>query len=77
MIELLLFNLMNICKRADIKYLGFHGIRHTVGTRLIEQGVQINVTQAILGHSDIRTTMKHIHLTDNSIKEAMTKLNSW
>jgi len=68
--------LRKICEKANVKYIGFHGIRHTVGTRLMEQGTPINVIQAILGHTDIRTTMKYVHLTDDSIKEAMTKLNS-
>ena len=69
--------LKKLCEKAKIKYIGFHGIRHSVGTELAEKGVPINVIQAVMAHSDIRTTMKYIHLKDNAIKEAITVLNSY
>lgn len=69
--------LRKICKKYKLKYIGFHGIRHTVATRLIKAGVPINVAQAVLAHSDIRTTMKYVHLQDNSIKAAIAVLNSY
>ncbi len=69
--------LSKICKKCKLKHIGFHGIRHTVATRLIKAGVPINVAQAVLAHSDIRTTMKYVHLQDNSIKEAISVLNSY
>ena len=69
--------LSKICEKCKLKHIGFHGIRHTVATRLIKAGVPINVAQAVLAHSDIRTTMKYVHLQDNSIKEAISVLNSY
>jgi len=61
-------------KKAKIKNFRFHDLRHTVGTRLAEKGVPINVIKEILGHSDIRTTMQYIHLVEGAKKEALEKL---
>ena len=69
--------LKKICEKAQIKYIGFHGIRHSVGTDLAQKGIPINVIQSVMAHSDIRTTMKYIHLKDNAIKEAISVLNSY
>jgi len=69
--------LRKVCEKINLKYIGFHGIRHTVGTRLVKSGMPINVVQAVLAHTDIRTTMKYVHLQDNSIKDAISVLNSY
>ena len=47
-----------------------HGYR-LIGTRLAEKGVSINVIKEILAHSDIRTTMKYVHLVEGSKKAAI------
>ena len=69
--------LKRICKKAKVKYIGFHGIRHSVCTDLVEKGVPLNVVKEIMAHSDIRTTMKYTHLKDESIKNAMQLLNRY
>lgn len=68
--------LHKVCTKINLKHIGFHGIRHTVGTRLTKNGIPINVVQNILAHTDIRTTMRYVHVQDNSIKEAITTLNN-
>lgn len=59
--------------KADIQGLRFHDLRHTAGTRLGEMGVPIQVIQEILGHADIRTTMRYVH-PGASIRDAVEKL---
>ena len=66
--------LSKVCNKIGVKHIGFHGIRHTVGTRLTTKGTPINVVQAVLAHTDIRTTMKYVHLQDSSIKDAIMAL---
>jgi len=61
------------CKRAKIDRLRFHDLRHSAATRMIESGVNIVAVSKILGHSDIRTTMRYAH-PDNSLREAVEKL---
>ena len=60
--------------KAGLDDFRFHDLRHTVGTRLAEQGVPVNVIQEILAHSDVRTTMKYIHLVEGSKRAALESI---
>lgn len=42
--------------------------------QLAEQGVPINVIQEILAHSDVRTTMKYVHLVEDSKRKALESI---
>lgn len=64
-------------KKAHIYNFRFHDLRHTVGTRLAEQGVPVPVIREILAHSDVSTTMRYVHTASNQMKEAMEVLNSY
>ncbi|MDR1945979.1 MAG: tyrosine-type recombinase/integrase [Desulfovibrio sp.] len=43
-----------------------HTMRHTFATRLLESGIDIYALKEILGHADLTTTERYIHLCDNS-----------
>ena len=62
-----------LCKKAGITGLRFHDLRHTAATRMIEAGASIVAVSRILGHSDIKMTMRYTH-PDNSLKEAVELL---
>jgi integrase len=47
-------------KRANLRKLRFHDIRHTCGTRMIAKA-DIRRIQEWMGHADIQTTMKYLH----------------
>ncbi|HLE24578.1 MAG TPA: site-specific integrase [Thermodesulfobacteriota bacterium] len=57
-------------RRAEIKGLRFHDLRHTAATRMIESGASIVAVCRILGHADLKTTMRYAHPED-SLKEAV------
>jgi len=63
------------CRRANIVGLRFHDLRHTAATRMIERGANIVAVSKILGHADIKTTMRYAHPED-SLKEAVEKLSA-
>ena len=51
-----------LIKRAGIPYRNFHALRHTYATRCIEQGVDAKSVSELLGHSDVRTTLRlYVH----------------
>lgn len=61
-------------KEAGIEGLRFHDLRHTAGTRMADAGVPIAVIADILGHKDIRTTMRYVHATDEGKRRAVKSL---
>lgn len=62
------------CELADVQNFRFHDLRHTFGTRLAEKGVPIHQIAELMGHSDIRTTMKYVHAATSSKKLAVDLL---
>ena len=57
------------CKRAEITDLRFHDLRHTVGTRLGEEGVPIQTISKLLGHTSTKMTERYVH-PEESVKKA-------
>ena len=47
-----------LLKRVGVPYRNFHALRHTYATRCIEQGIDAKSVSELLGHSDVRTTLR-------------------
>lgn len=69
-----------LLKRVGVPYRNFHALRHTYATRCIEQGIDAKSVSELLGHSDVRTTLRlYVHASmDHKSKavEAIGFLNS-
>jgi len=63
-------------ERAGIEDFRFHDLRHTFGSHLVMQGVNIKTVQQILGHKDIKMTMRYSHLSPEYVHKAMEKLDT-
>lgn len=61
------------CKKAGITGFRFHDLRHTAATRMVEAGASIVAVSKILGHSDIKITMRYSH-PENSLVQALELL---
>lgn len=44
-------------RRAEVRPVRFHDLRHTFGTRMAAQGVPMRVLQEMMGHRDFKTTL--------------------
>jgi integrase len=48
-------------KRADVRPITFHELRHTFGTRMAAAGVPLRTIQHWMGHADAKTTQIYAH----------------
>jgi integrase len=61
----------NALKDAGIAGLRFQDIRHTFGTRAIDNGAPLSAVKEVMGHMDIHTTMRYVHVTDEGKRRAV------
>jgi integrase len=62
-------------KKAGIKDFRFHDLRHTFGSHLVMQGVDLRTVQQVMGHKDIKMTMRYSHLSPEYVQKAVEKLD--
>lgn len=62
-------------KKAKIDDFRFHDLRHTFGSHLVMQGVNLRTVQQVMGHKDIKMTMRYSHLSPEYVQEAMERLD--
>jgi integrase/recombinase XerD len=58
------------------KSVGIHGLRHSFATHLLEAGTDISLIQELLGHTDIKTTLRYTHISQKAIKNVKSPLDS-
>ena len=67
-------------KRAGLHDCTIHTLRHTHASRLIQNGLSVYEVRAVLGHTDIKTTMRYAHLEEVSVtqkaRDVINRLNS-
>lgn len=59
-------------QKANVTEINIHGIRHSFASNFLLAGGSLFVLKGILGHSDIKTTMRYSHLADSALKGAAT-----
>lgn len=53
-----------------------HSLRHTFGTRLGEEGVDVFTLMKIMGHSTVEMTKRYVHPTPEMVTRAFAKLEA-
>jgi integrase/recombinase XerD len=69
----------SISRRAGVSIHSLHQFRHTCASDLLEAGVHLAQVQGILGHAQISTTVRYVHIADPQRQAAMRAhpLNDW
>ncbi|MDF2687398.1 MAG: integrase [Microvirga sp.] len=67
-------------RRAGLHDCTIHTLRHTHATRLIQNGLNVYEVKAVLGHADIKTTMRYAHLEQAAVtqkaRDVINRLNA-
>ena len=51
-----------LLERCGVRYRNFHCLRHSYATRCVERGVDVKSVSELLGHADVRTTLRlYVH----------------
>jgi len=68
--------LRTACRRAGLRQIGWHVLRHTFGSTLAQRGASPKAIQELMGHSDMATTMRYMHLAPTHHVEAVALLDA-
>ena len=68
--------LKQLADKAQIKNKRIHThlMRHTSATHMVENGIDINLIQRLLGHSSVKTTAIYTHISHNIISKVQSPL---
>jgi len=65
-------------KKAKIEDFRFHDLKYIFGSYLVMEEVNLKTVQQVMGHKDIRLTMRYSHLSPEYVQEAVERLdNRW
>jgi integrase len=67
--------LVNACRRAGLRHVGWHKLRHSFASHLAMRGAPLKAIQELMGHSTIQMTMRYAHLAPEVARDAVKLLD--
>jgi integrase len=62
--------------KDQVHKVGFHTLRHTFASQLLESGATVKEVQTLLGHKDIVSTNVYLHASDAGLRKAVDNLSA-
>jgi integrase/recombinase XerD len=62
-------------KVGIIKPGSIHGLRHSFAIHLIDKGTDVTMIQKLLGHNDLRTTLRYLHTSNKDLLKIISPLD--
>ena len=63
-----------LCKEAGLRRIGWHMLRHSFASHLVQKNAPIKAIQELMGHADIQTTMRYAHLSPSTLRNTVDLL---
>ncbi len=73
--EQLSMRFIRACRDAGIEDFSFHDLRHTYASHLRMKGADLDDIRRLLGHSDLRMTIRYAHLLPEHLEAAASRLD--
>lgn len=68
-------HLTEACRRAGIRRITWHKLRHTVASTLMSKGVPLVVVKSILGHTTVEMTARYTHVDPHVARACIQALS--
>ena len=66
--------LTKLCRENGLSHITVHSLRHMAATYALNSGASLTTVQAMLGHTNLRTTSIYLHSLDSQRKQAAKTL---
>lgn len=67
--------LWRACRKAGLRRIRWHVLRHTFASHLVMRGVALKAVQELLGHATIEMSMRYAHLSPDVRRDAVQLLD--
>lgn len=62
-------------KAGIVQSGGMHLLRHSFATHLLEKGIDVVFIQKLLGHNDIKTTLRYLHVSNKELVQIISPID--
>ena len=62
-------------KAGVLKPGSIHALRHSFATHLLDKGTDVTMIMKLMGHNDIRTTLRYLHTSNRDLMQIMSPLD--